>query len=95
MGRVVIAAVAALLAVPVAASARVIHAESDGAAFRQLTHDGLRRAAANAAARLGGDPSTWRRPRLMFDVESLGLAAPPPLKSYDRGTWQQAVELGP
>lgn len=31
----------------------------------------------------------------MFDVQSLGLAVPPPLKAYDRGTRQQAVELGP
>ena len=68
---------------------------ADGAAFLGLTDDGLRRAAANAAARLGGDPPSWRRPRLMYDVQSLGLAAPPPLEAYDRGTWQQAVELGP
>ena len=112
--RVAIAAVAALMAVPVAASARVIQAESvlppgqsghvpqgfdfggaDGAAFRLLTDAGLERAAANAAAQLGGDPSTWRRPRRMYDVQVLGLAPKPALKAYDRGTWQLVVELGP
>jgi acyl-homoserine lactone acylase PvdQ len=68
---------------------------ADGAAFLELTNLGIQEAAANAAAALGGDPSTWRRPRRMYDVQVLGLAAKPALKFYDRGTWQQAVELGP
>jgi acyl-homoserine lactone acylase PvdQ len=68
---------------------------ADGAAFLELTSLGLQEAAANAASRLGGDPSTWRRPRRMYDVTVLGLAPKPALKFYDRGTWQQAVELGP
>ena len=68
---------------------------ADGAAFRELTDAGLERAAANAAAALGGDPSTWRRPRRMYDVSVLGLAPKPSLKAYDRGIWQQAVELSP
>ena len=68
---------------------------ADGAAFRLLTDAGLERAAASAAAQLGGDPSTWRRPRRMYDVQVLGLAPKPALKAYDRGTWQQVVELGP
>ena len=67
---------------------------ADGAAFRELTTAGLRRAAANAAAALG-DPSTWRKPRRTYDVTVLGVAPKPALKFYDRGTWQQAVELGP
>jgi penicillin G amidase len=67
---------------------------ADAAAFRDLTPAGLRRAAANAATALG-DPSTWRKPRLMYDVTVLGVAPEPALKFYDRGTWQQAVELGP
>jgi penicillin amidase len=67
---------------------------ADGAAFRVLTNTGLDRAAANAAAALG-DPATWRRPRRMYDVSVLGVAPKPALKAYDRGTWQQAVELGP
>ena len=68
---------------------------ADGAAFLELTSLGLREAAANAAFKLGGDPSTWRRPRRMYDVTVLGLAPKPALRFYDRGTWQQAVELGP
>jgi penicillin G amidase len=67
---------------------------ADGAAFLELSNLGLQEAAANAAARLG-DPSTWRKPRRMYDVSVLGLAPKPALKFYDRGTWQQAVELGP
>jgi penicillin amidase len=67
---------------------------ADGAAFLALDTAGLRRVAANAAAALG-EPSTWRKPRRMYDVTVLGLAPQPALKFYDRGTWQQAVELGP
>jgi penicillin amidase len=67
---------------------------ADAVAFRYLTPAGLRRAAANAATALG-DPGTWRQPRRMYDVTVLGVAPKPALKFYDRGTWQQAVELGP
>jgi acyl-homoserine lactone acylase PvdQ len=67
---------------------------ADAAAFRDLTAARLRRAAGNAATALG-DPSTWRKPRQMYDVTVLGVAPEPALKFYDRGTWQQAVELGP
>ena len=63
-------------------------------AFLELTDAGLRRAATNAANALG-DPGTWRQPRRMYDVTVLGVAPKPALKFYDRGTWQQAVELGP
>ena len=38
---------------------------------------------------------TWRQPRRMYDVTAPGVAPKPALKFYDRGTWQQAVELGP
>jgi penicillin amidase len=67
---------------------------ADAVAFRELTTAGLRRAAANAATALG-DPGTWRQPRRMYDVTVLGAAEQPALKFYDRGTWQQVVELGP
>jgi len=67
---------------------------ADAAAFRELSDSGLRRAATNAATALG-DPGTWRKPRRMYDVTVLGVAPKPALKFYDRGTWQQAVELGP
>jgi hypothetical protein len=29
----------------------------------------------------------------MHGVQALGAASAPPLKAYDRGTWQQVVEL--
>jgi hypothetical protein len=31
----------------------------------------------------------------MYKVGAVGLGGSPPLKFFDRGTWQQAVELGP
>jgi penicillin G amidase len=60
----------------------------------------LRRAAGATFTALGkqfgsGDPATWRTPRRQYDVSISGLAPTPALKFYDRGTWQQAVELGP
>ena len=67
---------------------------AEGVAFLELTDAGLRRAATDAANALG-DPGTWRQPRRMYDVTVLGVAPKPALKFYDRGTWQQAVELGP
>jgi penicillin amidase len=67
---------------------------ADGAAWLSVTNLTLQEAARNAAAALG-DPSTWRKPRRMYDVSVLGLAPKPTLRFYDRGTWQQAVELGP
>jgi acyl-homoserine lactone acylase PvdQ len=37
----------------------------------------------------------WREPRRMYDVTVQGAAAKPALPFFDRGTWQQAVALGP
>jgi hypothetical protein len=31
----------------------------------------------------------------MFDTSSQGAGSFPPLPFFDRGTWQQIVELGP
>jgi penicillin amidase len=54
------------------------------------------RAATVLAQRFGSaDPAAWREPRRMYDVEVQGVAPKPPLKAYDRGTFSQAVELGP
>jgi hypothetical protein len=48
------------------------------------------------ARRFGStDPAKWRIPRPMFDFEGLAGASPPPLPFFDRGTWEQLVELGP
>jgi penicillin G amidase len=73
---------------------------ADGAAFITLGDAALREAAGAAAqaltARFGSsDPAAWREPRPMYDVGVTGVAPKPALKFYDRGTWQQAVELGP
>jgi hypothetical protein len=73
---------------------------ADAAAFLRLDTAGLRGAAATAAgalsARFGSsDPARWREPRPMYAVSATGLATAPPLKFYDRGTWQEAYELGP
>ena len=48
------------------------------------------------AQRFGStDPAKWRIPRPMFDFEGLAGASPPPLPFFERGTWEQLVELGP
>jgi acyl-homoserine lactone acylase PvdQ len=73
---------------------------ADGVAFKTLSTAGIRKAAATAAAALTtqfgtADPAKWRDPRRMYEVSATGLATPPKLKFYDRGTWQEAYELGP
>jgi penicillin G amidase len=73
---------------------------ADGAAFLRLEVPALREAAVEAAQALANrfgssDPAAWRERRRMYDVEVIGIAPKPPLEFYDRGTWQQAVELGP
>jgi hypothetical protein len=69
---------------------------AEAAAMRSVDAAGLRAAAAAAVNALGSaDPSAWRRPRLLYDVEVQGVAEKPRLEFFDRGTWQQAVELGP
>ena len=99
--RVALAAVAALLAIPAGAPARVIQAETvlppgqSGHVPQSGSNPHLDDQIALFEFKLGGDPSTWRRPRRMYDVTVLGLAPKPALRFYDRGTWQQAVELGP
>ena len=69
-------------------------------AFLRLGTADVRAAAATAASALTAhfgtaDPAKWRDPRRMYDVSATGLATPPKLKFYDRGTWQEAYELGP
>ena len=41
------------------------------------------------------NPSAWREPRAMFPESSLGAEQPPPIPFFDRGTFEQVVELGP
>jgi acyl-homoserine lactone acylase PvdQ len=73
---------------------------TDAVAFLRLNTAGLRTAAGRAATKLAtrfgsADPASWREPRRMYDVTPTGAAPAPALKFYDRGSWQQAVELGP
>ena len=73
---------------------------ADGAAFLRLGAAGVRQAAARAAGVLSerfgsADSAAWREPRRMYDVEVTGVAPKPALRFYDRGTWQQSLELGP
>jgi hypothetical protein len=71
-----------------------------GDALLQAKAADLRRAAGTAFTTLSrqfgsGDPAAWRTPRRQYDVSISGVAPKPALKFYDRGTWQQAVQLGP
>ena len=59
-----------------------------------------RRAAATAFDALktkfgSDDPAHWRLPRPTFPTAIQGGASPPPLDFFDRGTYEQFVELGP
>jgi acyl-homoserine lactone acylase PvdQ len=63
-----------------------------GADLQELAAD----AATALQSRFGSaDPAGWREPRRMYEVTATGGASPPALRFYDRGTWQQSVELGP
>jgi penicillin G amidase len=68
--------------------------------LRTLKAAGYRQAAAEAYDALvkrfkSGEPGAWREPRRMFDFQGLAAAQPPPMPFYDRGTYEQIVELGP
>lgn len=67
-------------------------------ALRTLSAAQIRQAAAAAfdalAARFkSNDPRTWRAPRDMFNETVLGAEQPPPMPFFDRGTFEQFVEL--
>jgi len=40
------------------------------------------------------DVAKWRAPRAMFPQSALGAEQPPPMPFFDRGTFEQVVELG-
>ena len=70
------------------------------AGFHSLSIAGLVRAAGVAqkalASRFGNaDPASWRDPRKLYEVQVQGVATAPRLEFFDRGTFSQAVELGP
>ena len=73
------------------------HLQSYG--LRTLSREHLRKAARRAyeelADRFGSqDPDEWREPRRLYDWAILGGESPPELPFFDRGTWEQLVELG-
>jgi hypothetical protein len=41
------------------------------------------------------DPARWREPRRMYGPGSQGAATMAPFPFFDRGTFEQVVELGP
>lgn len=68
-------------------------------ALRTVGPSGWRRAAAATFAALekrfgSGDPSNWREKRAMFKQSEFGAEQPPPMPFFDRGTFEQVVELG-
>jgi acyl-homoserine lactone acylase PvdQ len=69
-------------------------------ALRTLGADAYSHAANATAAVLAdrfgtGDPAAWREPRRMYEVEAMGAGSAPDIPFFDRGTWNQTVELGP
>ena len=69
-------------------------------ALRTLSSRGLRAAAAEAFGKLqeqfkSGNPPDWRLPRPMEHPSAQGAGSFADFPKFDRGTWQQAVELGP
>jgi hypothetical protein len=73
------------------------HLESYG--LRTETTAGYRAAAERAfdalVKRFGSsDPARWREPRRMFDFNGLAGAQPPPLPFFDRGTFEELLEVG-
>jgi penicillin amidase len=53
------------------------------------------RASTHLRERFGSsDPSSWRDPRLTLSLEAMGAGQAPRLPFFDRGTWNQSLELG-
>jgi penicillin amidase len=74
--------------------------DKEAYALRTLDAAGYRAAAADAAAALAkrfgsDDPARWREPRAMYKISPQGAEQAPPLPFFDRGTWEQVVEVGP
>jgi hypothetical protein len=71
----------------------------EAAALRLLPVGGYAKAARKAGAALiqrfaSADPSDWREPRRMYEVAAQGAASSPDLPFFDRGTWNQSIEMG-
>jgi acyl-homoserine lactone acylase PvdQ len=68
-------------------------------ALRTLRPAAWRRAASATFTALAShfnsaDPTKWRGPRAMYPQSALGAESPPPMPFFDRGTFEQVVELG-
>ena len=69
-------------------------------ALRTLDDAGLREAAEKTFAKLAErfateDVTRWRTPRKMYEVSAQGAASWEDIPFFDRGTWEQVVELAP
>ena len=69
-------------------------------ALRTLDDAGLREAAEKTFKTLsetfgGEDVTKWRTPRRMYSVSAQGAASWEDIPFFDRGTWEQVVELAP
>jgi hypothetical protein len=68
-------------------------------ALRTLGAAGWRAAAAQAWNALrhqftSGNPASWRAARTLASQSEIGAEQPPPMPFFDRGSWEQLVELG-
>src|SRR3954451_3170253 len=68
--------------------------------LRTLSSRGLRAAGTEAFGKLSArfnssDPNAWRVARPMEQPSAMGAGNFPDFPEFDRGTWQQVVELGP
>jgi hypothetical protein len=69
-------------------------------ALRTLSRGGYRQAAEATFAALARrfrteDVARWREPRRMYEMTAQGAGATGELPFFDRGTWEQLVELSP
>ncbi len=64
------------------------------------SRESFRAAAASVHATLAekfgtADVGRWREKRKLYDVAAQGAGSAPELPFFDRGTWEQFVEVGP
>jgi acyl-homoserine lactone acylase PvdQ len=90
---------AALLAGATGQSHQFDITNGESAALRMLGPHEYAKAAERTAAKLtdrfgDSDPATWREPRRMYEVAAQGAASSPDLPFFDRGTWNQSIEMG-
>jgi hypothetical protein len=75
-------------------------ASGEAYALRTLDDAGLRQAAEATFGKLAEkyateDVTRWRAPRKMYSVSAQGAASWDDIPFFDRGTWEQVVELAP